>query len=179
MPTSGQIWSWYVPDALRDISSAGRTADTPGTQSQNALAVEEGEQVQAQLNRAPSTINNRLEDVSARDRQVSQIAQSISELAELFEQLSALVIEQGALVDRIDWNVETSSENVQLAQRHLVAAQGHQRRSGRVQCIILLFLCAMLLVTIIIVKPFFRWFRWTSPKPAIPSPPSSPLALAL
>lgn len=111
-----------------------------------------------------------MEDIQSRDRQVSHIAQSISELAELFEQLSALVIEQGALVDRIDWNVETSSEQVHRAQHDLSSAQGYQRRSGKVICILFLLLCIMLLITIIIVKPFVRWWPVLGPSATVPAP---------
>lgn len=151
--------------------------------SQNALAIEQdqssSQQAQLQTQTQSSTLTNRLEDVQARDTQVSHIAQSITDLATLFEQLSSLVIEQGALVDRIDWNVETSAEHVQLAQRDLAAAQGHQRRSGKVQCIILLVLCIMLVGTIIVVKPFVRWWPSSAtnprdPKDLPPPPPPTP-----
>ncbi|EPQ25684.1 uncharacterized protein PFL1_06756 [Pseudozyma flocculosa PF-1] len=115
-------------------------------------------------------------EIAQRDREITEIAKSIQELANLFGDLQTLVIDQGTMLDRIDFNVELMSREMEGAVKELEVATGYQRRTGRRQCILFLILCIALLVAILIIKPFWRFFAaggGASP-PSVPAPPPAP-----
>lgn len=97
-------------------------------------------------------------DVAQRHSEITRIASSIVELSQLFQDLQSLVIDQGSLVDRIDYNIETMGRDMVKANEELQVATRTQRKTGRGQCILFLILLCALSLTIIIVKPFWRFF---------------------
>lgn len=125
--------------ALATLSSASNPSNT-----NSLLIMEEETQPEQQIQQ--------------RSQEIDQIAKSIQELASLFSDLQTLVIDQGTLLDRIDYNVELMSRELKGAVEELETATRYQRTSGRRQCILFLCLLIMVLMTIIVVKPFWRFF---------------------
>ncbi|PWN30534.1 t-SNARE [Jaminaea rosea] len=120
----------------------------PGQQQQQDLLLIEGDRQQ----------NLGDDDINQRHNEITRLASSIVELSQLFQDLQGLVLDQGSLVDRIDYNIESMARDMERADEELKVATRTQRRTGRGQCILFLILLCALLVTIIIVKPFWRFF---------------------
>ncbi|KAJ9476215.1 t-SNARE affecting a late Golgi compartment protein 2 [Pseudozyma hubeiensis] len=153
----------------RDIRSS-RGISAPSSTSvfkDSELAVREDIELSKQSLLNPTTNSNTLllqeesssqqdTDILQRSKEIDEIAKSIQELATLFTDLQSLVIDQGTLLDRIDYNVELMGTELQGAVKELETATRYQRRSGRRQCILFLCLLIVLLIAIIIVKPFWR-----------------------
>lgn len=97
------------------------------------------------------------DEISQRHGEITRLASSIVELSQLFQDLQSLVLDQGSLVDRIDYNIESMARDMEKADEELQVATRTQRRTGRGQCILFLILLCALLVTIIVVKPFWRF----------------------
>ncbi|GAC95043.1 hypothetical protein PHSY_002618 [Pseudozyma hubeiensis SY62] len=152
----------------RDIrSSRGISAPSTSVFKDSELAVREDIELSKQSLLNPTTTSNTLlleeesssnqdTDILQRSKEIDEIAKSIQELATLFTDLQSLVIDQGTLLDRIDYNVELMGSELQGAVKELETATRYQRRSGRRQCILFLCLLIVLLIAVIIVKPFWR-----------------------
>lgn len=152
----------------RDIRSS-RGISAPSSTSvfkDSELAVREDIELSKQSLLTPTNSNALLlqeesssqqdSEILQRSKEIDEIAKSIQELATLFTDLQSLVIDQGTLLDRIDYNVELMGTELQGAVKELETATRYQRRSGRRQCILFLCLLIVLLIAIIIVKPFWR-----------------------
>ncbi|SPO31468.1 related to TLG2 - member of the syntaxin family of t-SNAREs [Ustilago trichophora] len=112
-----------------------------------------------------STTSQNDREIQQRSQEIDQIAKSIQELAQLFGDLQTLVIDQGTMLDRIDYNVELMGRELKGAVEELETATRYQRRSGRRQCILFLCLLIAVLVAIIVIKPFWRFFASNSSSP--------------
>ncbi|KAN0062342.1 t-SNARE affecting a late Golgi compartment protein 2 [Thecaphora frezii] len=154
-----------------ELSRSASSAAKGQAQTQDLLMLES----------SSTTATSAEAEIAQRDREITEIAKSIQELAHLFGDLQTLVIDQGTMLDRIDYNVELMSREMEGAVKELEVATGYQRRTGRRQCILFLLLCIALLVAILIIKPFWRFFNGggTQSVPAPPPPPSSSTASTL
>lgn len=176
-PTTTSSSKGKEPESLSSSSSSSSAAHTGGAFRDSELAVREDIELSraslAASSTSPSATQNNLllfeeesattlnqsdREIQQRSQEIDQIAKSIQELAQLFGDLQTLVIDQGTMLDRIDYNVELMSREMKGAVQELETATRYQRRSGRRQCILFLCLLIVLLITIIIVKPFWRIF---------------------
>lgn len=165
----------------RDIRAARGLAPPTTTSNITSLSFKDSEwavREDIQLATLSSTSNSTLENtklltiqqepshpdlaIQYRTQEIVQIAKSIQDLATLFSDLQTLVIDQGTLMDRIDYNVELISTELKGAVDELHVATSYQRSSARRQCILFLVLCIAVLVAIIVVKPFWRFFTSAS-----------------
>ncbi|SPO31696.1 related to TLG2 - member of the syntaxin family of t-SNAREs [Ustilago trichophora] len=138
--------------AVREDIELSRASLATSTSTSNLLLLEE----------PSSTTTQNDSEIQQRTQEIDQIAKSIQELAQLFGDLQTLVIDQGTMLDRIDYNVELMGREFKGAVQELQVATRYQRKSGRRQCILFLCLLIVLLVAIILIKPFWRGFTSTS-----------------